>query len=474
MGLSNFLSKAGAAASQVLQGYTKELFEEILLRQHVCLAFDEQAATSKEGLQTLDLTVRLLARLYPCLELVPLSSNLDSVKSTLEALAQSINPQVAFGNSGTVTVCIVVGKTKVSYNVPTFYLGSDNWITKFSDSEPVLSGGSDNSLAAGAAACIGAANVFRYVFKDYLPNSSLDTTLSMSLVDYRLNAADPVNPDVRKINIGNVHLVGLGAVGNGFVWALRKSPYLEGNVTGVDGESIDLSNLQRYILTDQDSVDCKKTEVVKNSFCSTGLNIAYHPEHWGEYLEQCCDLTLDTVAVGVDSAKDRILVQASLPKIIFNAWTQTNDLGVSRHIDFIKEPCLACMYLPTEEKQSQSQEIAQNLGLIDVEGEGLIRQYLALNLPVDQVLIERIASAKGISVELLKPYIGYQVQAFYSQVVCGGMLMSFSNDTTAPNNVEVPLAFQSAMAGIMLAAEVIVHAGDSALIQLVRVLASIC
>ena len=51
------------AISQVLQGFQKDAFIEELKGVRVVIAFGEEAATTRDGRQLLDLTVRLSARL---------------------------------------------------------------------------------------------------------------------------------------------------------------------------------------------------------------------------------------------------------------------------------------------------------------------------------------------------------------------------------------------------------------------------
>ncbi len=162
----------------------------------------------------------------------------------------------------------------------------------------------------------------------------------------------------------------------------------------------------------------------------------------------------------MDSAEDRIYIQGSLPKKIFNAWTQPEALGISRHVDFINTACLACLYLPTEQRKSRSEEIAENLGLIGTENEKLIRDYLANGKPVDQSLISLIATAKSISTTALTSYLGKHIDVFYSEVVCGGVLMNLANDNGEGINLQVPSAFESAMAGILLASEIVIDSNN--------------
>ena len=150
-----------------------------------------------------------------------------------------------------------------------------------------------------------------------------------------------------------------------------------------------------------------------------------------------------------DDCFDRIGVQGSLPARVLNAWTQRDDLGVSRHVDFLGTACLACLYLPSGEAPHESLLVAEAVGLPEPE----VRILLYSRTPVDQPILERIAEAMGIPVGPLLQFAGRPLQEFYSGAVCGGVLLRLG--AHGGPSADVPLAFQSAMAGVMLAAEIV-------------------
>jgi hypothetical protein len=69
-------------------------------------------------------------------------------------------------------------------------------------------------------------------------------------------------------------------------------------------------------------------------------------------------------------------------------------------------------------------------------------------------LIHLIAQTKGIGTQSLLPYAGRQLQVFYAEVICGGVMMQLAG--MQKQAAEVPSAFESAMAGILLAAELVI------------------
>jgi hypothetical protein len=74
MAFANFFDRSATAASQVLANFRLEDFKDRLSANAVALSFDDAAVNSSEGRATLDLLVRLLARLYPLLAIHPVGS----------------------------------------------------------------------------------------------------------------------------------------------------------------------------------------------------------------------------------------------------------------------------------------------------------------------------------------------------------------------------------------------------------------
>lgn len=73
-------------------------------------------------------------------------------------------------------------------------------------------------------------------------------------------------------------------------------------------------------------------------------------------------------------------------------------------------------------------------------------------------MIQLISQLKKVDLQELTPYMGKQLEVFYSEVICGGIMMKLTGEEQK-QAAEVPSAFESAMAGIMLAAEIVIDAG---------------
>lgn len=457
MALADFFGRAELAASQVLQEFDPAAFEEVLNSQVVAVAFDDAAARSVEGRITLEMTINLLSRLYPRLAVLADGVAAEGMVDNLISLSRAINPKIDVGtDSEGVTVCLAVGDSEASGAGVTVYLGSDGWVARVSTDRPVSSGATDNPFGAAAAACFGTANAFRAVFSSQIQNGDLDEDFSVSLLDYDPASSEPANPGLGCVDLRESHLVGLGAIGNGAIWALSKVPRLSGELHLVDHEEVDLTNLQRYVLATMADVGASKVALAEGLLRGIGLQAHPHPERWGAYLAGRDDWKLDKVAVAVDSAQDRVGVQAALPRWVVNAWTQPEDLGVSRHTFDGDQACLACLYLPKGEKKSEARLVAEAIGLPNEWQD--VGARLLKNTPTDRLFLESIAAAKGIALERLLPFEGGPLRALYVEGWCGRAVIGFGNEAGQVARAEVPMAFQSALAGVMLAAELVARA----------------
>jgi hypothetical protein len=455
MAFANFFDRALMSVSQALNGTDTDALQARLANEVIELAFDSRAVDTFEGQASLDLTVRLLSRLYPSLRLVALDLAAEEASSGLAALAFAVNPDIDLCPSTQATVRLVFGATRAAGSTPTIYAGSNGWLAKVSDRGPRECGDSDLPFGAGAAACLGAANVFRRAFADALPCSDADRDAVLSMFDFSTGPDANQGPLAPSANLGITPVVGLGAIGNGVVWALSRTPRLTGDLHLVDHEALELSNLQRYVLAVQKDVGRVKVEVARETLTAGPSSLGLYPfvARWADYVEGRGHPTLARAVVALDSARDRIEVQAALPARSLNAWTQTGDLGVSRH-DFLgDQACLACLYMPRGQALNEDQLIAQALGLpLEVPVLHDLRERLINGSPVGEAFVRATASRLGLAADGLLHLAEDPLRQFYAKAVCGGQLLTLRAGRPP---VEAPLAFQSAMAGVMLAAELV-------------------
>jgi molybdopterin/thiamine biosynthesis adenylyltransferase len=403
----------------------------------------------------LDLCIRILARLYPAIVIVGVGSEAETCANELKTLALEINDRIDLPTDIALsTVAIVFGKTDVAGDMTKIFAGSDGWRALLCCDGPVGSGSTINPFGAGAAACFASANVFRFVFSSQLTRGELDRRIDVSMFDYEQGTGSgPALPDA--IDLGDAHLAGLGAIGHGAIWALRRLPSLTGTLHAVDHDAIELSNLQRYVMALQKDIDTPKSQLARALLKREGLRIAARPLKWSDFVATRRKRNFERVAVALDNAADRIGLQASLPRWIVNAWTQELDLGISRHGFDDGRACLACLYLPTGTVKSEDEKVAEELRLPDAKQE--IRELLQKGDGVSENFVQRVVTAFAVSYTELQPFVGQPLRNFYQKAICGGMMIGLTG-TGNPGTAVVPMAFQSALAGLGLAADLVKHA----------------
>jgi len=479
MSLANFFGKNALAAHQILGGMTPETFAGLLGARVVEIVFDTAAVASAEGRTTLELATNLAARLYPRVRIRGLGggAEVDVLAREMRGLATAINPEIELlSPDGTGGIAVVVGSTQHPSvgDTQVFYAGSRGWCACFSPAAPVGSGATQNPMGAAAAACFALANVFRAVFSPYLERAEPDNTFALSLLDYLPRdldtGADHAGPALPEegIDLGETMLAGVGAIGSAAVWALARVPELRGKLHLIDPQTVALSNLQRYVLALQEhaAIALAKVDVAAAALSAgadsrrgSALNVVPHRATWAGFLDARGDWTIGRVLTAFDTVEDRIAAQAALPRRLLNAWTQLGNLGVSRHLSFGKTPCVACLHRPRAGGKSEAELIGDAMGLPGTPE--IVRELLHSGAPIGEEFIRGVATRREIEdpdgLEVLLRFAPASLRSFYSDAFCGGVILRLGGRTEgAAARAEAPMAFQSALAGVMLAAELVI------------------
>jgi hypothetical protein len=443
--LADYYMRSAIAAAQVLGGFDEGWFRARLESTPIGISIGDDAH-SAEGVALADLLVRVTARIYPALALV----GDQSAVAPLAKLAKAINPSIDLVEEASLGVAVGGGKTFAT----TIYAGCDGWDGLISGIEPQNVGSSDNPFGAGVAACLAAANLFRAVF---LPDSEARIDERVRFSAFSSDAVDTAPTAPAPWHLGqDAVLVGAGAVGQGALWALSRAP-LSGRLHVVDMEVVELSNLQRYVLTERADEDRDKVEIA--AALSSKLELVPHAEDLAAFLTEN-GYRWEAMLLALDSARDRVSAQASLPRFVANAWTQPGDLGVASHSRFGGEgACVACLYLPEARVKNEDELVAETLGIPQLVMQ--VRTLLVGGEPVDRGFLGVVAEAVGQPLDALLPFQGRTVRELYVEGFCGGAVIPVGEAGhlhQAAQEVHVPLAHQSAIAGVLLAATLVRHA----------------
>jgi hypothetical protein len=442
MGLADYYGRGALAAAQALQGgFEDTRFRALLEATPLGISFDTAVSASPEGQALLDLSVRIAARLFPAIQLDPEEGSGGADRAA--ELARAINPNIELVEDSA-EIGVALGSTSRTYK-RTVYAGSDGWDALISSQAPQTIGASQLPFGAGAAACLALAEIFREIF---LAGEQQEVQQELRYSTFKLGAGSSDSAPTKLSDSGQTALIGAGAIGNAAVWALARAP-IEGTLQIIDPEPIELSNLQRYVLAVRSDEGAQKAVLAGEHLAGSLTGIA-HPVLLAEFLTEQ-GYECERMLLALDSARDRRSAQASLPHWIANAWTQPGDLGVSVHPSFASEgACVSCLYLQDQELRSEDELIAEALGISDQLGQ--VRQMLVTDEGLQMPLAELIAQRLGQPPPAVAAFAQRPIRELYVQGICGGAVLPLGSPQAQRADVHVPLAHQSALAGVLLAA----------------------
>ncbi len=442
MALAEYFERNAQAAAHVISRFDRESFVALVGQLEVGVAFGQDVVETKEGDAQLDLLVRLLSRFYPRLQIDgPSGPRLDRAIE----LALSVNPLIDLSKGRRPVTGVVLGVDARPYR-RTVYSGSDAWTGSVGTRHPLPIGHSPIPFGPGVAACVAASNVFRLLVTRR-GGRDVESSLSAWTMSPEGAGVGASANDKASFPKGTV-VVGAGAIGNAAAWALGRLEDI-GEVIVVDPEVVELSNLQRYVLMSRDSEGQQKAPLVAEFFKGT-LGASPFVGTWRQFVESY-GYASTAALLALDTARDRREVQGTLPRWIANAWTQPGDLGISVHSPFGGiGACVACMYMPSGRVPNEDEVYARALGMPQMVNE--IRTMLHLDAPLTQAFLDAVAIGLDQPSELLRPFEGRSIRDLYVEGVCGGAVLPLGSARNVRQEIHVPLAHQSALAGVLLAA----------------------
>ncbi len=394
------------------------------------------ATLSENEWWTAELATNLLARLYPSLSINGSQKDLER----LRRLAVRINPAIEFCNTAPAELTIGIGHTTSPAGI---WPSANGWFSRLWFA-PKSEHGATNPYAAGASACFAVAEIFRRVFL----NRFSDAEVSVSLLTFGKTERD--NVGLPEGDFGEVLLAGIGAVANSALWTLARDAGRRGRLIALDPEHVEASNLQRYVLgLFKDAEHTKpKTWIAARELRYSAIKVEKAALSLEEYADKHNGIACPTICISVDNVETRRAAQALLPRLVVNGWTGDLALGASSHRSSDERACLACLYHPQGRSLSQTEQAARALGLTPERAAAL----WVTRTPLSQQDISTAARTLGVDPAELAGWQGRPLGELYTDVICGAAPIRLP----VVNRVEtVPLAHQSALAGVLMAAELV-------------------
>lgn len=292
-------------------------------------------------------------------------------------------------------VTIVIGNKKIE-NPNVVYVNSSGWSIYYSKIQP--SGWSDiifNPLTAIYIAAFTIGEIFKTIFSHILSIELKDEFIYDFISHGKFN--QPVNeyPIPENIPI-NIVLIGGGGVGQAFIYAISKLTF-SGEISIIDNDLIDESNLQRYVLSFREHIGMQKTSrlvtYLDNHYKNPHIKYIEYLSRYEEAIHHDKSLfSKREYIITVDNIATRKNLQAALPFLIWNIWTHTEErelsYGIGKHAFNSPYECLACVYFTS--KKTQPNEMEMNAEI--------------LNMPVEEIKA-RIQSGSRITEEDISKFL---------------------------------------------------------------------
>ena len=432
MALAPFFERVYGAVGGHLS-VSKESLTAVLDRVSVGIRFGDSSRTNDHWIA--ELSTNLLARLYPRLVI----SGEGPRRALLRRLALRINPDIDFSEDSHPEHTIVVGASG-EYDgalIPS----ATGWVARLDHSRGRRSGPT-NPYSSAAAAALACSDLFRRIFL----KGKAERDVSLSLLNY--DGSTGAEASLAGGSLGQVLFVGVGAVGNAALWAMARHSGLKGTLRLVDPEELTLLNLQRYVLGGVKDVSRAKVSLGQQILKDSQISVKTSQTSLEEFADEHSGITIPTLCISVDSVEGRRSAQALLPELIVNGWTGDRALGASWHVFSRDAACLACLYHPHGQGASATDQAARALGL---PPDRTVLLWVTRQ-PLSDEDIATAAVTLGVDPSRLDPWRGKPLGDLYTDVVCGAVPM----DLGGVGRVEtVPLAHQSVMAGVLMAAELV-------------------
>jgi len=288
-------------------------------------------------------------------------------------------------------------------------------------------------LMALGACHIAAAALHRVIGSSSLPRLVLP--LSVDFAELGIPEGSLTMP----FDISGAVLVGGGAVGNGFLRALRHLR-VRGTLSIVDPKVVGEGNPNRCLYFTSDDVSLPKAATLAQAAQPDFPDLKLEPSActFGELVAGTGPV--DTAIVTVDSRRARRSLQKEVPRRVIDAsTTDARAVIVHSHSQPTDGACLACIYRHVPDEHARERSIAEGLGIdIETVREGFVTANAAA----------RIAKAHS-SVEV-GALVGKAYDTLFKELCSAQALL-----TPEGRQVLAPFAFVSALAGVLLVVELV-------------------
>lgn len=328
----------------------------------VALSIAPGLAATRNGQWMLLMAANLLARTFqrilllvppetPVLFPVPMLTP-GPLSQAIEGLVTAINPHVKVSSADGVAPSQVALSIGSACSGSAVTINSERWLAFISSTGTDFAwiGDEPNPLGAYAAACLGVSEVFKKVARRVPGSAQMRLqeagTLIFSILDPSHTLSPMHNPPLpESLELGDIHLVSMGAVNTAAFASLISIPGIRGTAHIIEPQMHDPTSLNRYVIATWDSALKEESKTARAVSVSTGmLKIGFHEvTDYAGFRERSKE-PIELAVVGVDNNPSRWQVQMDLPNTLVCAGTELDQITISRHRDIATQACVGCIY----------------------------------------------------------------------------------------------------------------------------------
>jgi len=474
--IASIIDLLGMGETKTIMSYEYWLSPEI----RVLITAGGEWVNSQNGQFATVMAVNVLSRLFPVithldiflegdaplLQRIPLIKS-KSLRGALRQLVELIDSpcQVTFIDSlkKEYDAILSIGPTDLRGEFKVT-IHSDGWLAYVSRNSAKYAPSTNvNPIGAYVASILGCIEIFKLTLRKKVnalfPREAdsclalkrirfIDGELKFSALDYSVNSDSSPNPELPStFDLGEVYLVGLGAVGGALIYTLSSLTSIKGTIHLIDPDDVEMSNLNRYIYaTRDDAKACSPKVHVAKKLLEVHHNLLEVKPFHGSYDEfriLSQDRKYDLLISAVDNDETRRLIQHDLPKLILNAGAFESMYSISR-VELGRTQCLICPDPEGKHELHLLNTIASLTGIPIDEIKRMRRTNGVFGEEHMRILLERTKESPEFPI----PHLGMRFSDWLYENKYKLGLMKLPE-------LNIPIPLTTILAGVLLAGEVI-------------------
>ena len=392
-----------------------------------------------------NLTSRFTDRIY-----ISLSDSQNALQAELVDLALKVGAESSDEIPEKIDIVISIGNSSIRGDF-SININSDGWVSYLScnNNVNVFENSMQNPIGAMGAACFASAEAFKRIVEisgcEQKWVKIHPKNFTYSFLTNSLTKDNAPFPNYVKIN-EDVLLVGVGAVGSGFVYALSQIKNVTATIDAIDDDAFDDTSLNRCPICFKEKLGQNKAKVAEE-YSTESLQIKSQPVKFNEIKDKLGS-KLSLVVSTVDNNEARYQIQSSLPKLIFHGATGQSVANVSV-IKFLENACFCCIY---QSNSSREEVISHEMGIPVTE----VKKALENNATFTEEHFALMKEKFGAQADKFHKFVGLPFDDVYKKEVCGKMEIKTKDGTKSSS-----VSFVSFFSGLSLAAELIKFNSDT-------------